>query len=305
MKKISYKGLLVAYLCTMFVFKKINDLQNYLSTQRKSEKKIGFVPTMGALHQGHISLIEKAKSENAVCVCSIFVNPTQFNNKEDLKKYPRTIEKDIEMLASARNDVLFLPDEKEIYPSTTPLRWERGLGGEAFDFGGLDKILEGKSRPGHFQGVAQVLERLLDIVRPHTLYLGQKDYQQFLIVKKMMEIFSPNIQLIMCPIIREADGLAMSSRNIRLLETERKEAVIISQTLFEMKEKSKQISLGNIKKWAVQNIQSVSSAKVDYIEIVNAENLEPIENWNEAKKIIALTAVKFGTIRLIDNVFIS
>lgn len=289
----------------MLIFKKAVDLLNYISVQKNNGATTGFVPTMGALHQGHISLIEKAKAENAVCVCSIFVNPTQFNDKEDLKKYPRTIEKDIALLTAAKTDVLFLPEEEEIYPPEPVLNPQSPFPG--FNFGNLDKILEGKSRPGHFQGVAQVVKRLLEIVAPHVLYLGQKDYQQFLIVRKMMQHYFPDIQLTMCPIVREADGLAMSSRNIRLSGAERKEAAIISQTLMTIVqlEKEKKMTMEELKNWGKKNIQSFSSAKVDYVEICNAENLEPVTNRNEAEKIIVLAAVVFGKVRLIDNVIIS
>lgn len=282
------------------VLEKIKDIQKYLKTQRANFKSIGFVPTMGALHEGHISLIKMAKIENDICVCSIFVNPAQFNDPEDLKKYPRTVEKDIEMLKKAGNDVLFLPDEKEIYPERTQQEQRENK----FDFGYLEQIMEGKSRPGHFNGVAKVVSRLLNIIQPDKFYLGQKDYQQFLIVKKLLEQINLKTKLEMCGIVREKSGLAMSSRNARLSDEELSAATIISQTLFFVQYNAGKISIEELKKEAIKKIKSIPFGQLDYFEICDAETLYPVLQWDESKKIIALTAVKLGNIRLIDNAFL-
>ena len=197
----------------MILFKKANDLRKWLDAQHKNGKRIGFVPTMGALHPGHISLIKKSKTENPVTVCSIFINPSQFNDPADFKKYPVTIETDIDMLEEADCDALFLPGSEEIYP-------DGYSNSKLYDIGYLETVLEGKYRPGHFQGVCMVVDRLLDIVQPDQLFLGQKDYQQCMVIKRLLILKgqTDKIGLSICPTLREADGLAMSSRNLRLSE---------------------------------------------------------------------------------------
>ena len=216
----------------MIIFKKRIDISNYIVNYKKTSGKIGFIPTMGALHKGHISLIEASKKTDTLTICSIFVNPTQFNNTADFEKYPVTIEKDIDMLEKAGCNVLFLPSVEEIYPedSSTTLPYELGF---------IETVLDGKYRPGHFQGVCNVVQRLLDIVQPNTIYLGQKDYQQCIIIKKLTELIQSPTQIIICPTLRESDGLAMSSRNMRLTSVERMKAVKISEVLLFIKQEIK------------------------------------------------------------------
>ena len=283
----------------MILFKKATDLHNYLDDQRKKHGSIGFVPTMGALHEGHLSLIKKAKEENSVTVCSIFVNPTQFNDPEDFKKYPVTIEKDIYMLESAACEVLYIPDVNEIYPEGVEKN-------KKYNLGILENILEGKYRPGHFQGVCMVVHRLLDMVRPGQLYLGQKDYQQCMVIAKLIELMGKkdSIEIRTCPTQREADGLAMSSRNVRLNEEERKKAGLISKVLTQIK---KEIFGGNIeapKKNGIQLLQN-DGFNVDYLEIADAETLEPLTSWDGEQKLVVLCAAIIGKVRLIDNMLIN
>src|ERR1051325_5265869 len=228
----------------MILFKKADQLYNYLESQHQNGKKIGFVPTMGALHQGHISLIESSKKENDLTVCSIFVNPTQFNDPKDYEKYPITIEKDIYQLETNGCDIIFIPSLKEIYPDDYKK--------VHYDLGYLETVLEGKFRPGHFQGVCMVVHRLLEIVTCNNLYLGQKDYQQCMVIKRLIELIGKKekITVVVCPTLREVDGLAMSSRNTRLNEEERKKATAIFQTLSFMKNNLKKESLDELKEKA-------------------------------------------------------
>lgn len=281
----------------MILFKKTKDLRVFLEKEKQSGKKIGFVPTMGALHAGHISLIKKSKSENGVTVCSIFVNPVQFNDPKDLEKYPRPIEKDIELLLSADCDVLFYPSVGEMYPDGT----QRLI---HFDLGETEKILEGKFRPNHFQGVANVVKLLLDKVQPDALYMGQKDFQQVMIVQTMMRIVNNPCKLISCEIVREQNGLAMSSRNVRLSKSERKNAAAISQTLFFIRDNAAKFSVAELKEKAVEMLNHIPDSRLDYLEIANAEDLSTIKDWNDAKHIVALVAIKVGEVRLIDNALI-
>lgn len=258
--------------------------------------RVGFVPTMGALHQGHVSLIQRAKAETSLVMCSIFVNPTQFNDPEDLKKYPRNTAWDVKLLTTAGCDVLFLPSTQEIYPPGL----KTGL---SLDFGSLEEVMEGIFRPGHFDGVAQVVKRLLDIVQPHRLYMGQKDYQQFTIVASMLEQLDSDIELVMCPIVREADGLAMSSRNVRLQPQYRKVAPKIYQTLQWARETAKKALPAQIRKEAVDRLNG-PGLKVEYFEIVDGQTLQPIEQFADAETVVACTAVWAGEVRLIDNIII-
>ena len=284
----------------MIITKKAAGLKNVLERHRKNHKKIGFVPTMGALHQGHLSLIEKSRSENDITVCSIFVNPTQFNEAEDFNKYPRTVTSDINLLEKSHTDFLFLPGVTEVYPRGT-------RSDPVYDFGYLETVMEGAYRPGHFKGVAQVVARLLEIAQPHYLYLGQKDYQQCLILQKLItEILKLDIQIKVCPIIREDNGLAMSSRNARLSVDERAKAGAISQTLLFIKEQAGKVPLTQVKKEAIERLQSVNIIReVEYLEIADADTIKPIRDWNETQHLIACVAVRVGDIRLIDNMFIS
>jgi pantoate--beta-alanine ligase len=277
----------------MILFKKITELSSFIEKEKKKGKSIGFAPTMGALHEGHISLINNSKASNSLTVSSIFVNPTQFNNANDFDKYPITIEKDIDLLEKNGCDILFMPNVKEMYPNgfiDPPL----------YNLGYLETVLEGKYRPGHFQGVCQVVHRLLSIVKPHNLYIGQKDYQQCMVIKKLIEITHLNINVIIGHTLREPDGLAMSSRNMRLNNEERKKAVKISEVLFFIKKEIKTGYIEDLKERAV-NYLSAEGFKVDYIAIATADTLEVLENWDGERPIVALAAAYLNEVRLIDN----
>jgi pantoate--beta-alanine ligase len=276
----------------MILFKRAGDLAGWLEQQRAAGRSIGFVPTMGALHTGHISLIDISKKSTPLTVCSIFINPTQFNDPKDFQKYPITIEKDILLLEKAGTDALFLPEVAELYPGGT-----RNL--EKYDLGSLETILEGKYRPGHFQGVCQVMRRLLDIVRPDHLFMGQKDYQQCMVVRRLLELMGSGTQLHPCPIIREADGLAMSSRNLRLTAAERAKAPAIYRALTLLKEGG---TLEEAKK-----ILEAADFRIDYIEIADAKTLGPEVRAAPTIRqgaLVALAAAFQGEIRLIDNMII-
>lgn len=277
----------------MMIFKTVLALQQFLNHQKTLGKKIGFVPTMGALHLGHLTLVQYAHQDNDIVVCSIFVNPTQFTDSKDLEKYPRPIESDIEQLEKENCHVLFLPEVDEIYP--------KNLVSPHFDLAGLDKTMEGAHRPGHFDGVAQVVHRLLDIVKPDNLYMGQKDYQQFTIIKHLLKITHSPIRLIRVPIIREPDGLAMSSRNIRLSEEGRKKSTIISQTLFQAQKDAQHYSLQEVKERALKNL---SGMEVDYFEIVDGDSLRSINSFEQADIVTACTTVRIDGVRLLDNVIL-
>lgn len=283
----------------MILFKKAADLSKWLDAQSKKKNTIGFVPTMGALHNGHISLLEIAKSNNPVTVCSIFVNPTQFNDPKDFEKYPITLEQDIALLDAAGCDVLFLPSVKEMYPDgVKPLM--------QYNLGYLETILEGKFRPGHFQGVCMVVHRLLEIVQPDNLYLGQKDYQQCMVITRLVELIKQQhkIKVNVCPTLREKDGLAMSSRNMRLSREERQKAIVIYQCLSFIKKKQYQEKIADLKQqaWA---ILEKAGFRVDYIEIADAKNLAVISEWNKDQKTVALVAAFLNEIRLIDNMVLN
>jgi pantoate--beta-alanine ligase len=279
----------------MIIIKYIKTIKNQLSVINNNSKTIGFVPTMGALHEGHISLIKQAKEENDISVCSIFVNPTQFNNSADLEKYPKTLEADIEKLEAAGNDILFLPSAEEMYPANEK--------NEHYELGILETILEGKYRPGHFQGVCIIVDKLLNAVTPSILYLGRKDYQQCMIVAKMMELKRHSAKLTICDTIREKDGLAMSSRNMRLNEKERQVALRIIETLNNIKAEIKPGNIIHIKEAATLFLEK-NGYKVDYAEIADAETLEIIENWDGKQKLVALIAAFLNEVRLIDNIIL-
>ncbi len=279
----------------MYIFHKINDLQNYL---RKSNKTIGFVPTMGALHLGHISLVERAKSENDLVVVSIFVNPTQFNNKADLVNYPRTPESDYKMLEECKTDIVFSPETDEMYPSE---RSEE----KKLDIGKLGEVMEGVYRPGHFNGVIQVVSQLFNIVKPDKAYFGEKDFQQLTVIRFMVKSFNFNVEIVACPTVREKNGLAMSSRNLKLSEDGKKEAETISKALYFIKENKEKYDPDQIKQKAIDMIESSGKLKTEYIEIADEKTLEPIKSWNEKKHVRSFAAVFCEGIRLIDNVGLS
>lgn len=269
-------------------------VSQYLSQIEASVKTIGFVPTMGALHQGHLSLIELAQQHNDVIICSIFVNPSQFNDPKDLEKYPRTIKADIELLERVNCDILFNPGVNEMYDSNE--QWHLNIGE-------TEHLLEGEFRPGHYQGVTQIVYKLFNIVTPDAAYFGQKDYQQFLIISKMVDMLHMPVKLVMCPIKREADGLAMSSRNIHLSTDDRQHALILSKTLSYIKEKFDGNNIPALKQEAAQLINAEPGVELDYFEIADGDTLHMATP--ESKKIVALVAAKVGKTRLIDNVLIS
>lgn len=280
----------------MIIIKHIGDLKKTIALFKKSQLRIGFVPTMGALHEGHISLINKSKQQMDITICSIFVNPTQFNNAADFEKYPMTIEKDIIFLESAGCDVLFLPSAQEMYPPNDPVL--------IYDLGYIETLLEGKYRPGHFQGVCRIVDKLLNIVSADNLYLGQKDYQQCMVIQKMIEIKQYPTQLVIGETIRESDGLAKSSRNMRLDEAERKQALLIIETLRTIKEKINNSNPDTLIKDAEKSL-TLQGFKVDYVAIADANNLQPIEIKNGDQKKVALIAAFINDIRLIDNLLLN
>jgi len=255
----------------------------------------GFVPTMGALHEGHLALIRRAARENDFVTASIFVNPIQFNNPEDLAKYPRTLEDDLEKLKKAGCNLVFVPEVAEMYPepSTT-----------IYDFGMLDKVMEGKFRPGHFNGVAVVVKRLFDIIQPGRAYFGEKDYQQLQVIKALVRQQDLEVQIVPCATIREPDGLAMSSRNVRLTPEQREAAPCIYQALKDMREFASHLSVAESCIRAVKQIEAEGVLTVEYLEVADAYTLLPVNHWTEASKVIAFIAVHAGSVRLIDNLLI-
>lgn len=281
----------------MYLFKRKDDLERHLSTARKEGKRIGFVPTMGALHQGHLSLIAAAKENTDLVVCSIFVNPTQFNDPADFEKYPITIDQDILQLTAAGNDVLFLPSVQEMYP--------KGLAPEMhYDFGELETVLEGAHRPGHFQGVGQVVHKLLELVQPDKLFMGQKDFQQCLIINRLIKLLHLNVELVICPTLREQDGLAMSSRNLRLNPTERQNALHISRALYYIKNNLTQAPLKEIAGKAI-NVLKGNGFDVDYLDMVSIApdgNIDfPAAPGKDPLYAVVAAREISSNVRLIDN----
>ena len=282
----------------MIIFKIASDLQHYLQSQKIKDKRIGFVPTMGALHQGHISLILQSKSNTDISVCSIFVNPTQFNDKKDFEKYPITIEQDILLLEKAGCDVLFFPSYQEIYPHKKDTE-------KKYDLGFVESVFEGAHRPGHFNGVCMVVEKLLNIVQPHQLYLGQKDYQQCIVIKKLIAIMKAKVEVIVCPTQREKNGLAMSSRNRRLDEKQIIQASSIYQTFLYIKNNINKENERSLIAEAKNNLLNNGFDNIDYLSLANAETLEPLEIYDEQTSIVILTAAFIGGVRLIDNMLLT
>ena len=280
----------------MVIFKEAAALSDYLGLRKKEGHSTGFVPTMGALHQGHISLIEMSRQDHDLTVCSIFINPTQFNNQEDFKHYPVTIEKDIALLEGSGCNVLFLPSVMEIYPE--------GYQKKYYELGPIENILEGAYRPGHFQGVCQVVHRLLDIIQPGNLYLGQKDFQQCMVIKKLLSLLNKEdeVNLHIAPTLREKDGLAMSSRNLRLDKEERSRATAIYRELENIRKELHHQSLDDLKQNA-RKVLEQEGFRVDYIEIANSHDLLPVEKISPS--MVALAAATLGNVRLIDNLVIN
>lgn len=273
----------------MLVINKVQELKEIQRRLHEEGKTIGLVPTMGALHSGHYSLLERARQENDIVVCSIFVNPVQFNNAEDLEKYPRTLEQDLAYIEKVA-DIVFAPTVDEVFP-TPPT--------EKYDFGTLETVMEGAFRPGHFNGVGVIVKRLFDWTEPHRAYFGEKDFQQLAIIQELVRQYALNIKIIPCPIVREASGLALSSRNARLSETDRTTAAKIHQIL----ESSRNCTtLQKTQQFVEEEIAKVPEFTLDYFAIANARTLQPIENFSDAETVIGCIAVFIGGVRLIDNI---
>ncbi len=281
----------------MVVFNRINPVSEWVANQKKKGKSIGFVPTMGALHKGHIALVEQAGRENDLVVCSIFVNPIQFNNKEDLKKYPRTIESDLKKLEEAGCDVVLNPDAEEMYPAGHPAK--------TYDFGQLDKVMEGRFRQGHFNGVAIVVKKLFDIIQPHRAYFGEKDFQQLQVVRSLVKQEKCSVQIIGCPTVREADGLALSSRNTRLTEPQRREASRIYKALAKAREMYPALPVDQIRKQVSEMINASPELELEYAEIVHPDTLLPVSRGDRNTPAVACVAAYAGKVRLIDNMYLN
>ncbi|GJQ06464.1 pantothenate synthetase [Capnocytophaga cynodegmi] len=278
----------------MEIYTQQEKLKNTISTYKKTGKSIGFVPTMGALHEGHLSLIYKSLSENDVTIVSIFVNPTQFNNAEDLDKYPRTLEADVEKIKKVSEEVIvYAPSVEDVY--------DKDIVSEKFNFEGLDKVMEGKFRPGHFDGVSTVVKKLFQIVTPNKAYFGEKDYQQLLIIKKMVAETKLPVEVIGCPIVRDERGLALSSRNQRLSEGRREEAAYIYQVLQEVRNQFVAKNPVEIGKWVKQQIEIKKDFELEYFSIAEADTLAEIVEKESGKKYRAFIVVYVDGIRLIDN----
>ncbi|MCK4464519.1 MAG: pantoate--beta-alanine ligase [Bacteroidales bacterium] len=279
----------------MIIHDQIKFLTEKINHLRSDGEKLGLVPTMGALHDGHLSLVKHSFRDNDLTAVSIFVNPKQFNNREDLKKYPVDIQKDLEKLGKIlrQNDLVFTPDENEMYRE--PVTY-------ILDFGNLDKVMEGKYRKGHFNGVAIIVSKLFEIFQPDKAYFGQKDFQQLVIIKSLVKQLDLPVTIVSCPIVREHDGLAMSSRNVLLSDKQRKEAALIPETLFAAVSKSKNLSVKELKRWVTKRINKNPELRVEYFEIVDNIELFQIKSWEEKKKKYGCIAVNVGTVRLIDNV---
>ena len=274
----------------------VQEARKQLKSLWQEEGSLGFIPTMGALHEGHLSLIRLSVNENQFTAVSIFVNPTQFNEKHDFDLYPRTLETDLEIMASFPIDLVFAPGSSEIYPKPDT---------RVFDFGGLDKTMEGLNRPGHFNGVAQVVSKLLDIIRPDRVYFGEKDFQQIAIVRALVRQLDIPVEIIACPIIREADGLAMSSRNKLLTPEQRTAATGVSNALFRARDLAGTLPVDKLQEKIIHLLNTHPLVEVEYFKIVDRENLQQVSDWSEAGAKIACIAAQIGEVRLIDNINIS
>lgn len=280
------------------IFKTKASLQAYLQEARKSDQKIALIPTMGALHEGHLSLLNYAKPLSDIRVCSIFVNPTQFNDPKDLEKYPRPIENDIKLLEAVACDILFLPTIDEMYPDKHE-HWH-------IDLGELDQIWEGEKRPGHFQGVTQVVYKLFTLVQPHIACFGQKDFQQVMVIKRMIEMKNLPIQLAICPIIRDQDGLALSSRNMRLSKEGKRIALALSRSLTYVKDHiNDAIALGEIKDQALKILTDTDGLSVEYFAICESTSLKEVDHIDFSKQHVALVTAWVEGVRLIDNMILN
>lgn len=279
------------------IIEQASELNSLVNATKKTGLSVGFVPTMGALHKGHLTLVKKAKKENDLVIVSIFVNPTQFNDKKDLDKYPRTLENDLVLLKPTGADIVFSPSVSEVYP-------HGDLIGADIDLGGLDTYMEGAFRPGHFKGVAQVVKRLLDIVTPDRLYMGQKDFQQFTIIQYMIDKLKMDTILVVCPIIRETNGLAMSSRNERLSALTRKKAGIIYRTLLTVKNNCNISSIVELEQYGMKRLAALSPFEPEYLTIVDGNTLTPVTDIAATNYAVACVAVWADGVRLIDNIIL-
>ena len=281
----------------MIIYKHKQDIQKQIIALKKEGKTIGFVPTMGALHEGHLSLIEASRNATDITVCSIFVNPTQFNDPKDFDKYPVTIETDILKLSDAGADILFMPSVSEMYPDGTGVL-------KHYNLGQLETILEGEYRPGHFQGVCNVVHRLFTIVNPDQAFFGQKDYQQCMVIQKLVELENLPVNIIIYPTIREDSGLAMSSRNMLLSSEEKDEAIAIYRSLIFIKENKELLSINDLQKEASQKLIDAGFQKIDYVSICDAKTLQPVSKITDDIKAVALVAAYLSGVRLIDNMLL-
>lgn len=277
----------------MKIVKGINELKSYLADSKKDGKRIGLVPTMGALHKGHLSLVERCVKENDVCVVSVFVNPTQFNDKHDLETYPRTLEADCALLEQAGCDFVFAPLVEEMYPEPDT---------RTFDFGSVMQVMEGAKRPGHFNGVAQVVSKLFYIVEPDNAYFGEKDFQQIAVIRAMVKQLQIPVQINACPIVREADGLALSSRNTRLTPELRAKAPKIARAMCESLELAKTKSVKEVHDYVVNTLNADPDLEVEYYEIVDGNSLQAIQDWKDTDYAVGCITVYCGEVRLIDNI---
>lgn len=279
----------------MKIFDNIVDLQNELFYLRKANKKIGLVPTMGALHQGHASLVKQCVADNDITIVSVFLNPTQFNDPKDLERYPRTFEEDCKILNEVGADIVFAPTPKEIYPTPD---------NRHFEFPPTSTVMEGAKRPGHFNGVCQVVSRLFYITKPHNAYFGEKDWQQICVIKQLVKYLNLDINIIECPIIREESGLAMSSRNALLTSEERAIAANIYRILKESVTKKDSLSVGELQQEVINSINAIDQLEVEYFEIVDGNTLETVHSWNDSPYIVGCITVYCGAtpIRLIDHI---
>lgn len=277
----------------MKVIHTIKDLQAELSVLKAQGKKVGLVPTMGALHAGHASLVKRSVNENDVTVVSVFVNPTQFNDKNDLVKYPRTLDADCKLLESCGVTFVFAPSVEEIYPEPDTRR---------FSYAPLDTVMEGAFRPGHFNGVCQIVSKLFDIVKPHCAYFGEKDFQQLAIIREMVRQMKFDLEIVGCPIVREEDGLALSSRNARLSAEERENALNISQTLFKSRTFATTHSVSETQKMVEDAIAAAPGLRLEYFEIVDGNTLQKVGDWNDTSYVVGCITVFCGEVRLIDNI---
>lgn len=277
----------------MITINTVAELTETVQSFKNQNKKIGLVPTMGALHEGHLSLVKKCREQNDVVVVSVFVNPTQFNNKEDLRTYPRTEEADRKLLEENGADIVFMPSVEEVYPEPDT---------RVFELGKVAEVMEGAMRPGHFNGVAQIVSKLFDFVKPDRAYFGEKDFQQIAVIRSMVKLLNLDLEIVPCPIVREADGLAKSSRNVRLTSEMRKIAPNIARILAESVNFAKSHSVAETQKFVVDSINAFSGMEIEYYQIVDGISLQPVTEWSDSDYIVGCVTVYCGDVRLIDNI---